>query len=164
MAFQNMGMLKNVWEDPHIDLYSKYLFFVAMPLNQLLWGCKGWALKQTSIDDIDIFIHQSIRRIIGSNMIQVREKKISNEKLRAKFYNIPDAHRLIAVKQLGFVGKIVRREDSFFPKQLLTAWVNHKCKVGGVLTTNRKSLVNALKLFYPPTEYRTDKDGELCKM
>ena len=35
-AFQNMGMLKYVWEDPHIDLYSKYLFFVAMPLNLLL--------------------------------------------------------------------------------------------------------------------------------
>ena len=75
-------MLKNVWEDPHIDLYSKYLFFVAMPLNQLLWGCEAWALKQTSIDDIDVFIHQSIRRIIGINMIQVKEEKVSNEKLR----------------------------------------------------------------------------------
>ena len=35
-AFQNMGMLKNVWEDPHIDLYFKYLLFMAMPLNLLL--------------------------------------------------------------------------------------------------------------------------------
>ena len=65
-------------------------------------------------------------------MIQIKEEKISNEKLRAKFYNISDAHRLIAVKHLGFVWKIVRREDSFFPKQLLTAWVNHKRKRGGV--------------------------------
>ena len=96
-------------------------------------------------------------------MIQVKEVKISNEKLRAKFYNIPDAHRLIAVKQLNFIGKIVRREDSFFPKQLLTAWVNHKRKAGGVLTTNKKSLVKALQLLYPPTKFRTDDEGIPCR-
>ena len=62
------------------------------------------------------------------------------------FYNIPVAHRLIAVKQLTFVGKVVRREDSFFPKQLLTAWVKHKRKAGGVLTTNKKAIVNSLGL------------------
>ena len=115
-----------------------------MPLNLLLWGCEAWAIKQTAFDDINVFLHQSIRRIIGINMTQVKEEKISNEKLRGMFYNIPDAHRLIAVKQLTFIGKVVRREDSFFPKQLLTAWVNHKRKAGGVLTTNKKVLVNSL--------------------
>ena len=54
-------------------------------------------------------------------MLQVKEEKISNKKIRELFYNIPDAGSLIAVKQLNFIGKIVRREDSFFPKQLLTA-------------------------------------------
>ena len=92
-----------------------------MPLNFLSWGCEGWALKQTSIDDINMFLHQSIHRIIGINIVQVKKEKISNEKLRAMFYNIPDAHRLIAVKQLNFIRKIVRREESFSPKQLLTA-------------------------------------------
>ena len=70
-------------------------------------------------------------------MIQVKEEKISNEKLREQFYNIHDAHRLIAVKQINFTGTIVRREDSFFPKQLLTAWVNHKRKDGGVPPSTR---------------------------
>ena len=56
-------------------------------------------------------------------MLQVKDERISNEKLRKMFYNIPDACTLIAVKQLNFIGKVVRREDSFFPKQLLTAWV-----------------------------------------
>ena len=60
---------------------------------------------------------------------------------------------------LGGIGKIVRREDSFFPKQLLTAWVNHKHKAGGVLTTNKKYLVKALQLLYPPTKFRTDDEG-----
>ena len=34
------------------------------------------------------------------------------------FHNIQDASRLIAVKQLNFIGKVVRREESFFLKQL----------------------------------------------
>ena len=133
-----MGMLKNVWEDPHIDLYSKFFFCIAMPLNLLLWGCKAWALKENVIDNIHFFIHQSIRRIIGINMTQVKEEKISNEKLRGMFYNISDTHRLIAMKQLTFIEKVVRRENSFFSKQLLPEWVNHKRKAGGLITTRRR--------------------------
>ena len=34
-ACMNMGALKNIWDDPNIDLHSKYLFFLAMPINQL---------------------------------------------------------------------------------------------------------------------------------
>ena len=158
-----MGMLKHVWENTHIDLYSKYPFFVAMPLNLLLWGCENWAIKRTLYKDLDIFIHQSIRHIIGIGILQVKDERISNKKLRKIFYNILDASRLNAVKQLNFIGKIVRREDSFFPKQLLTAWVNNKRKRGGVLTTNRKSIVNALELLYPDNVYRTEANGELFK-
>ena len=56
-AFQCMGILKYVWVDPHIDLYSKYLFFIAMPLNLLLWGYEASAIKQTAFDDINFFLH-----------------------------------------------------------------------------------------------------------
>ena len=63
---------------------------------------------------------------MGISITQVKEEKITNIKVRKLFYNIPDAESLIAVKLLKFIGKVVRREDSFYPKQLLTAWVNHK--------------------------------------
>ena len=136
---------------------------MAMPLSLLLWGCESWAIKKTSYKDLDVFIHQSIRRIIGISIIQVKEEKISNNKIRKLFYNIPDAGSLIAMKTLNFIGKIVRREDSFYPKQLLTAWVNNKRKPGGVLTTNRKSIVNALERLYPANVYRTDEKDDLLK-
>ena len=139
-----MGMLKYVWDNPHIELYSKYMFFMAMPLNLLLWGCESWAIKKTTYDNLNVFIHQSIRRIMGISITQVKEEKISNIKVRKMFYNIPDAGSLIAVKILKLIGKIVRREDSFYPKQLLTAWVNNKRRPGGVLTTNKKAIVQAL--------------------
>ena len=64
---------------------------------------------------------------------------------------------------MNFIGKVVRRKDSFFPKQLLTACVNHKRKHGGVLTTNKKSVVTALGLLYPDTVWRRDENGTLYK-
>ena len=45
-ALQNMGMLKKLWNDQHVDLYSNHLFFLAIPLNQLLWGFEKWALSE----------------------------------------------------------------------------------------------------------------------
>jgi hypothetical protein len=35
-ASQSMGMLKNVWDDPYVDKETKYLFFLAIPVNLLL--------------------------------------------------------------------------------------------------------------------------------
>ena len=33
-----MGALKEVWRNPHLDVYNKYLLFQAIPMNLLLWG------------------------------------------------------------------------------------------------------------------------------
>ena len=154
-----MGSMKNIWDDPHIDLYSKYLLFLAIPINKLLWGCESWALKESSLKDIDIFITQSIRRIIGISMQEVKENKISNKKLQAKFYNIQSGRSMIATRQLQFLGKLVRSEDSAIPKQLLTAWVNHKRLPGGVLTTTKNSYVKSLQMLYPKNTYRIDEDS-----
>jgi hypothetical protein len=39
-AAQSMGALKNVWDSPHLDIWSKYLLFHAIPMNLFLWGCE----------------------------------------------------------------------------------------------------------------------------
>jgi len=153
-----MGAMKNIWDNQHIDLYSKYLLFLAIPINQLLWGCKSWALKESLLNDIDIFITQSIRHIIGISMTEVKENRISNKKLQEKFYNIQSGHNMIAARQLQFLGKLVHSEDSSIPKQLLTAWVNHKHLPGGVLTTTKTSYVKSLQRLYPKNIYRKDTE------
>jgi hypothetical protein len=43
-ANQSMGALKEVWHNPHLDTYSKYLLFRLIPMNLLLWGCENWLL------------------------------------------------------------------------------------------------------------------------
>ena len=50
-ASKAMGALKNFWDNPHVDLYSKFLIFRAIPLNLLLWGCETWSMRKQLIDD-----------------------------------------------------------------------------------------------------------------
>ncbi len=43
-ATASMEALKEVWRNQHLDIYSKYLLFRAIPMNLLLWGCETWSL------------------------------------------------------------------------------------------------------------------------
>ena len=57
---QSMGALKEVWHNPHLDMYSKYLLFRAIPVNLLLWGCKNWSLRKSLLRQLEVFLHCSI--------------------------------------------------------------------------------------------------------
>lgn len=85
-ASQMMGMLKNVWDDVFVDKETKYLFFLAIPVNLLLWGCKTWALKAENIKGLNVFLHRSIRRILGINMQQVQDDRESPTKKLDGFF------------------------------------------------------------------------------
>ena len=39
-AGQAMGALKHFFNNEHVDTYTKYHIFKAIPLNLLLWGCE----------------------------------------------------------------------------------------------------------------------------
>ncbi len=55
-----MGALKEVWQNQHLDIYSKYLLFRAIPINLLLWGCETWSLGQSLLNKLEVFLHGSI--------------------------------------------------------------------------------------------------------
>ena len=40
-----MGALAKLWTDASVDNLSKYIIFLAIPTNLLLWGCVIWALR-----------------------------------------------------------------------------------------------------------------------
>ena len=84
-----MGALEKFWIDGHVDMYSKYMIFRAIPCNLLLCGCESWALRQSLLDLLEVFLHCNIRRILGISMVKVREMKINNTQVRSKSYNIP---------------------------------------------------------------------------
>jgi hypothetical protein len=72
---------------------------------------------------------------------------------------------MIAARQLNYIGKVIRHPNpEHLPKQLLPAWVNNKRPQGGVLTTNKKSLVKALNLLYSSNSKTNPFDGAANRM
>ena len=91
-----MGALKEVWRNPHRDVYKKYLLFRAIPMNLLFWGAETWSLRKSQLDQLEVFLHRSIRRILQILMSTVKEEKIRNERVREMFYSIPCVQNMIA--------------------------------------------------------------------
>jgi hypothetical protein len=100
---QSMGALKNVWDSPHLDIWSKYLLFCAIPMNLLLWGCETWLMRKALSNKLDVFLHRSIWRILRISMFRVKEEQIHNAHVRRMFYDIPCMGNMIAARQLNFL-------------------------------------------------------------
>ena len=66
-------------------MYSKYLIFIAIPCNLFLWGCEIWSLRQTLLDYLEVFLHQSARRILRIQVRHVIDHRINNEHVREFF-------------------------------------------------------------------------------
>ena len=146
-ASKAMGALKNFWDNPHVDLYSKFLIR-AIPLNLLLWGCETWSMRKQLMDKLEVFVHRSCRRILHITMTQVKDERITNEQVRKTFYSLPSVPHLIAARQLSFIGKVIRGPFDQPPKMLLTAWCNNKRKPGRPFLHNKDFIVKNLKLLF----------------
>jgi hypothetical protein len=59
-ANKSMLSLNHFWNNPYTSLRAKQLIFLAMPDNQLLWGCKSWALPRSHITNLEVFWFRSI--------------------------------------------------------------------------------------------------------
>jgi hypothetical protein len=49
-ANASMGALKELWCNPHLDMYNKYLLLRAILMNLLLWGAETWSLQKSQMD------------------------------------------------------------------------------------------------------------------
>ena len=123
--------------------------FRGIPCNLLLWGCEIWALRQSLLKKIEVFLHFSIRRILGISMGNVRERHIKNSHICTMFYNIPCVSNQVAFRQLTYIGKILCREKSHVPTRFLTTWCDNPRKRGGQLLTDKDRLVRNLRLIIP---------------
>ena len=101
-----MGDMSNIWDDDHVDTYSKYLLFRAIPCNILLWGCESWALRKSLLASLEVFLHRGIRIILKVNICQVFKQHIKNTSIRENFYNIPTIRIQIDLCQLTYLGNI----------------------------------------------------------
>jgi hypothetical protein len=136
-----MGALKNVWRNPHLDIYSKYILFRAIPVNLLLWGCETWSLRQSLLNKLEVFLHRSVQRILQINMTRVKDERLRNCRVREMFYNIPCVRNMIAARQMDFVGKMICGPPDRPSRNMITACCNHKQRVGRPQTTGKNFMV-----------------------
>ena len=83
-----MGAPTKFWTDDSVDNHSKYLIFLAIPINLLLWGYENWALYISILEKLEVFLHCTIRRILGIIMTEVKYQHITNETVRRKCFCI----------------------------------------------------------------------------
>jgi hypothetical protein len=161
-ANASMGRLKEVWCNPHLDLYHKYLLFRAVPMNLLLWGAETWSLRKSQLDKLEVFLHQSIRRILQISMTRVREQRLHNNKVQQMFYSIPCVRKMIAARQMDFVGKMIRGPPNRPSCNMITACCDHKRRVGRPQTTGKNFMVENLRLLFQEVpSVHIDRHGSL---
>jgi hypothetical protein len=66
------GASKEIWRNPHLNIYNKYLLFRAIPMNLLLWGAETWSLCKSQLNQLEVFLHHSIRRILQILISQIQ--------------------------------------------------------------------------------------------
>jgi hypothetical protein len=157
-----MGALKTVWNCPHLDIFSKYLLFRAIPMNLFLWGCETWSIHQALLDKLEVFLHRSIQRILHVSMMRVKEERIRNEHMGRMFYDIPCVRNMIAARQLDFIGKAIRGAPDRPARSLIAAYCAHKRLVGCPFLHNKDAIVKNLRLLFANVpEVTIDDTGSL---
>ena len=101
-----MGDLAKLWTYDSVENFSKYLIFLAIPINLLLWECEIWALQTFLLKKLEVFLHSSIRRILGIIIIEVKDQRITNKTVRRKCFDIINIEEKIATRYLTCIWEI----------------------------------------------------------
>ena len=154
-ANKPIGALKFFWQAKGVDVRFKYLIYMVIPLNILLWRCESWALTKDLIKKNDLFHITCLRRILGIKWSEVVDDKISNKTVCSSFNNIRKVEYLIAKTRLLFVGKIIRMARNKISARLISAFIYKKRPRGRLNTTVRHSISNDIRIIIPSV----DKNG-----
>ena len=138
-----------LFTDASVDTLRKYLIFIIIPANLLPWVCEIRVLCTSLLNKLEVFLPWSIQCILGITMYTVKEKVVTNETVRNRFFDIPNIEHQIAIRQLTFIDKVVRNYDAQLPTKLLAAWCNHKRRREGVLHKNKNSIFCNIRLVMP---------------
>jgi len=142
-AAAQLREMDNTWKSS-MDLKSKKLFFLQIPLNTALFGCEYWALTDSLRAKLSTFYHKGLRRILGLNMHDVEHDRIRNEHLRNKLgvYDIID---IIRYRQSNFIGKLARMPADRLPRRMLGAWIPTARKRGAAPANTARTFVDTIQ-------------------
>jgi hypothetical protein len=115
-------------------------------MNLLLWGAETWSLRKTQLDQLEVFLHHSVRRTLQISIYTVKEEGIRNERVRKMFYSIPCVRNMITARQTDFIGKMIQGPPDQQSRNMITACCDHKQRFGQPQTTGNIFMVENLRL------------------
>jgi hypothetical protein len=113
------------------------------------WGCDSWAMTDKCKKKLRVFYHKSIRSILNINMHEVEALRITNEQVRKRFLHTPDIVDIIHYRQLKWIGKIARMNESRAPRRLMASWCDNPRKAGRPQVTYRNSFAETIAKVIP---------------
>eukprot|EP00978_Attheya_sp_CCMP212_P043112 scaffold275595_cov30-Attheya_sp.AAC.2 len=148
-ANKAMGALRDYFKCKQVSLKAKRMIYLAILINLVLWGDESWALTETSMRKLSVFHTRSIRTILQINMTEVQEKRIRNEKI-LEMINILSMDRLVAKRQLRWLGNVSRMAENRLPSKMLTCcWNDNPRPSRRPHNTIRNSMVRSLQIIDP---------------
>ena len=83
------SMDKQVLSNKKISIDIRRRLYQATVVNAALWGSESWALKEENRRKLETFHHGCLRRMCGWTMLDIAEKRITNEQDRRAAGNSP---------------------------------------------------------------------------
>eukprot|EP00978_Attheya_sp_CCMP212_P004158 scaffold9027_cov61-Attheya_sp.AAC.6 len=143
-----MGALRKYFHCKQVSLHAKRLIYLAIPINLCLWGAESWALSESDMRKLKVFHTRSVRSILRISINEVQEKRIRNTEILSRI-NLPTMDKLIAKRQLRWIGKVARMEEDRLPLKMLSCWVDKPRPTRKPHTTTRNSIVKSLQILDP---------------
>jgi hypothetical protein len=94
------------------------------------------------------YFYIEIFDILNLSISDVKEGRIRNDKVLKMFYDIPCIQKMIAARQLSFIGKVIRGPYDAPARCMLTACCQHKRKIGRPSLHNKDVIVRHLRLLF----------------
>ena len=105
-ATNEIGYLKNFWDNIHVDTYSKYLIFQDITMNIILWGCEAWYLCTTLKNMPELFFIAPIKTDIENFFVPGKNDYIRRADIQERIYNIISVEKTVAARNLLLLEKL----------------------------------------------------------
>ena len=160
-ANQAFGAMRKFFEREEVDLFTKYLIFLAIHINILLWGVESWALHTNHIKKLQRWVNRKIRSILRISMHQVKNERITEEELWKRFHHIPSVQVMIDSRRMKFLAKVACSQRLAPARQMLIAYVDNPRPRGRPITSCKASMIESLQRFGEYNGLHIDDKGSL---
>jgi hypothetical protein len=139
------SMNQQVLSNKRIPIGIRRRLYQATVGNIALWGAESWALKKADRSKLETFHHGCLRRMCNWTMWDIKEKRITNERVRRVVANSPTMESMMEMRRCRWLSKLSAMEESRSPRRMLSAWCTTPRQRGRPQQTIRHAYITTLK-------------------